>query len=107
MEPYIRLNQKRRTEAFSNFSRDFYKLMNNAVFGKTLENQKKRTDIKLVTQQEQFEKLVAKPQLMDVHIFDEELCAVELQKVKLTINKPCYVGFVVLELAKRHMYKYV
>ena len=106
MAPYITLNQKRRTEARSAFSRDFFKLMNNSVFGKTCENQKKRTDIRLVTTEEQLNKLVSKPHFMDIRVFAEELCAVELQKVRLTINKPFYVGFAVLELAKLHMYEY-
>ena len=87
------------------FEKDFYKLMNNSVFGKTCENQKKRTSIYLINNQQKFRRLVAKPQFMDARIYSENLCAVECQKTKLWINKPFYVGFCILELAKLHMYR--
>ena len=79
--------------------------MNNSVFGKTCENQKKRTSIHLVTDEQKFRQLVAKPQFMDARIYSDNLCAVECQKTRLCINKPFYVGFCVLELAKLHMYR--
>ncbi len=82
--------------------------MNNAVFGKTCENEKKRTNIKLVNDKKKFEELSRKPELMDVRIFEDNkgLCAVELQKLQINITKPNYVGFVILELAKLHMYRH-
>jgi hypothetical protein len=83
--------------------------MNNSVFGKTCENQKKLTNIKLVNDKKKFEELCRKPELMDVRIFEDnkDLSAVELQKLQINITKPNYVGFVILELAKLHMYRYV
>ena len=82
--------------------------MNNTVFGKTSENQKKRTNKKLVNDEKKFEELLRKPEVMDVRIFEDgkDLCAVELQKLRIKITKPSYVGFVILELAKLHMYRY-
>ena len=80
--------------------------MNNAMFGKTCENQKKRTNIRLVQSFTKMLDLVAKPNFRDVRIFGEDLAAVELQKTQVEINKPFYVGFSVLDLSKLHMYRY-
>ena len=107
MAPYIEVNQNKGKEARTDFSKDSYKLMNNSVFGKTCENQKKRTNIKLVNDQAKLLKLVANPELMNVEIFDENMAAVEMQKIKLNISKPFYVGFVILELAKLHIYRFL
>jgi len=107
MAPYIEVNQNKGKEARTEFSKDSYKLLNNSVFGKTCENQKKRTNIKLVNDQAKLMKLVAKQELMNVEIFDENLAAVEMQKIKLNISKPFYVGFVILELAKLHIYRFL
>ena len=71
-----------------------------------MENQKKRTSIQLVTNEQKFGQLVAKPQFMDARIDTETLCAVESQKTRLWIDKPFCVGFCVLELAKLQMYRY-
>ena len=106
MAPYIALNQEKRVNARSGFQKDFHKLMNNSVFGKTCENQKKRTSILLVNEESKFRQLVAKPQFMDARIYSENLCVVESQKLRLWINKPFYLGFCILELAKLHMYRY-
>ena len=107
LKPYIELNQRQRANAKSEFESDFYKLMNNAVFGKTCENQKKRTNIRLVQDLKKMLDLVGKPTFRDVRIFREILAAVELQKTKVQINKPFYIGFAVLDLSKLHMYRCV
>ncbi len=99
------MNQEARAKAISDFESDFYKLMNNAMFGKTCENQKKRTNIQLVQTFQKMLDLVAKANFRDVRIFSEDLAAVELQKTQVEINKPFYVGFSVLELSKLHMYR--
>ena len=96
-----------RANAKSDFESDFYKLMNNAVYGKTCENQKKRTNIRLVQDLKKMLDLVGKPTFRDVRIFGESLAAVELQKTKVQINKPFYIGFAFLDLSKLHMYRYV
>ena len=105
LAPYILLNQEARAKAISDFESDFYKLMNNAMFGKTCENQKKRTNIRLVQSFQKLLELIAKPNFRDVRIFSEDLVAVELQKTQVEINKPFYIGFTVLELSKLHMYR--
>jgi len=107
MKNYVKLNQDNRINAKNEVEQDFFKLMNNSLFGKTCENQKKRTKIKLVNNRQDFQNLVNKPQFMDCRRFSDTLAAVEMQKTQLRINKPSHVGFVVLELAKLIMYEYV
>ena len=108
MEPYIRLNTEFRKKAKSAFEKDFYKLMNNSVFGKTMENLRKRVDIKLVrtdgAENEKLRKIVAKPNFNRRVKFSDELSAIHVNKTKLTLNKPIYVGFSVLDLSKHFMY---
>ena len=86
--------------------KDFHKLMNNAVYGKTCENQRKRTDIHLITDMSKAAKLIIKPHLRYFRMFHENLMVLELKKVKLLLTNPSYVGFVVLELSKLHMMRY-
>jgi hypothetical protein len=105
LKPYIDLNTSLRAAAKNEFEKEFFKLMNNSIYGKTCENQKKRTDIKLITSEEKRKKLTEKPHCMGFRIFDESLVGVEMRKVKTLINKPFYVGFCVLELSKLHMYR--
>ena len=86
--------------------KDFYKLMNNSIYEKTCEKQLKRYDFSWMAHPEEFTKLLSKPQSQDLRLFNEFLVALNLKKVQITINKPFYVGFAVLELSKLHMYKY-
>ena len=95
-----------RLKATNDMEKDFHKLMNNAVYGKTCENQRKRNDIHLVTENEKAERLMDKPHCLDVRMFDERLVGIEMRKVKLLLNKPSYVGFAVLELSKLLMLRY-
>ena len=106
MEPYISMNTRMRAAAKNDMEKDFHKLMNNAVYGKTCENQRKRTDINLVNDRVKAAKVVAKPNCLDARLFNEKLVGIEMQKVKMLLTKPSYVGFVVLELSKLHMLKY-
>ena len=101
------MNTRLRAAAKNDMEKDFHKLMNNAVYGKTCENQRKRTDIRLVNDKEKAAKLLDKPHCIDFSLFDENLVGIELRKVKLLLTKPSYIGFVVLELSKLHMLKYI
>ena len=110
MEPYIRMNTEFRKKSKSAFEKDFYKLMNNSVFGKTMENLRKRVDIKVVRtcgnpkEKEQIRKIIAKPNYDRVVVFSEELSALHSHKTRLKLNKPVYVGMCVLDLSKHLMY---
>ena len=88
LEKYIALNTELRTAARTNFEKDFCKLMNNSVFGKTMENIRKRVNIKLVNNKEKGEKLSAKPNFNHCNIFCENLIAIHMKKMKLLLNKP-------------------
>ena len=111
LKPYIDKNVKLRTQAKNNFEKDFFKLMNNAVFGKTMENIRNRVNVKLVNTGEQLKKLVAKPNYESRKIFNENLVSVHMKKTSLTMNKPVYLGMSILDLSKTLMfdfhYKYI
>ena len=106
LEKYISLNTKLRTEAKNKFEKDFFKLMNNAVFGKTMENIRNRVDIKLVNNKKQAEKLSAKPNFKHCNIFSEDLVAIHMKKTKLDFDKPVYLGMCILDLSKTLMYDF-
>ena len=106
LEPDICMNSRMSPAAKTDMEKDFHKLMNNAVYGKTCENQRKRTDIHLVNNRVKAAKLMDKPHCLDAGIFNEKLVGIEMKKGKMLLTKPSYVGFVVLELSKLHMLKY-
>jgi hypothetical protein len=103
---YIAKNSELRCKARNDFEKDFYKLMNNAVYGKTCENVLKRQDIHLVTDTAKTKKLIDKPHCIGYRIFTRDIAAVAMQKLAAEVNKPTYVGLAVLEYAKLHMYRF-
>ena len=106
LEKYITLNTNLRMEAKNEFEKDFFKLMNNSVFGKTMENIRNRVNIKLVNDKKQAEKLSAKPNFSHCNIFSEDLVAIHMKKTKLDFNKPVYLGMCILDLSKTSMYDF-
>ena len=105
LKPYIDMNTKLRKEAKSEFEKDFFKLMNNSVFGKTMENVRKHRDIKLVTTEEERIKLVSEPNYHAAKHFWDNLLATEMKKAKVKMNKPVYLGISILDISKILMYK--
>ena len=93
-----------RSQAKNSFEKDFFKLMNNSVFGKTMENLRKRTNIKLVTDPKVMTKLAARPTYLSHKIFHENLVAVHIKPVKIRLDNPSYVGMCILDLSKTLMY---
>ena len=106
LKPYIDMNTKLRTKGNNDFEKDFFKLMNNSVFGKTMENIRNRVNIKLVNDREKAKKLTAKPNFKHLNIFCEELIAVHMKKTNLIFNKPVYLGMCILDLSKTIMYEF-
>ena len=106
MKIYIDKNTKLRMKAKNAFEKDFFKLMNNSVFGKTIENMRNRINIHLIKDTEEAEKLVNRPNFDDLKIFDEFLIAIKMKKTKLFFNKPTYVGMSILDLSKTLMYDF-
>ena len=106
LKKYIDFNTEKRKNAKNSFEKDFFKLMNNSVFGKTMENLRKRVDVRLVTNEKKLDKLTAKPTYVSSKIFNENLMAVHKVKEILTLNRPAYVGMCLLDLSKTLMYDF-
>ena len=100
------MNTKLRSEAKSEFEKDFFKLMNNAVFGKMTENVREHKDIKLVVTEEKRKKLTSQPNFMTSTIFSEKFEAIEMRKTSVLMNKPIAVGQSILDKSKELMYEF-
>ena len=106
MEPYIRKNTLLRKDAKNDFEKDFFKLMNNSVFGKTIENIRKRQNVILVDDRKKAFKLSSKPNFDRATIFDEHLVAAHMKKTEVYFNKPIFVGQAILDLSKTLMFDF-
>ena len=106
MKEYIDFNTRLRTAAKNDFEKDFYKLMNNSVFGKTMENIRKHKDIKLADNKEDYLRQVMKPNFKSGNLLGKDLMSCEMGKVKVKMNKPVYLGQVILDLSKTIMYEF-
>ena len=106
MKAYIMPNTRLRKDAKNEFEKDFFKLMNNSVFGKTMENIRNHKDMKLVTSDKKYLKYVMKPNFKDGHPFSKHLFAVEMGKREITMNKPVYLGQAILDLSKTLMHEF-
>ena len=106
LKNYIDFNTQKRKEAKSEFEKDFFKLMNNSVFGKTMENLRKRVNVTLINDPQKLLKHCSKPTYVSSKIFNENLVAVHKIKESLTLDKPAYVGFTILDISKTLMYDF-
>ena len=99
MGSYIDKNTQLRSKSKTKAEKDFFKLMNNSVYGKTVENVKKRVDIELVTNEDTFQKKVNNYKFKEYKVFHENLLAVHNRKCSVLLNKPIYVGATVLDIS--------
>ena len=106
LKPYIDMNTELRKLAKDDFEKDLFKLMNNAVFGKTMENIRKHRDIKLVKTDEKRNKLVSEPNYHTMNYISEDLFIIEMNKTKVKMNKPIYLGLSILDISKILMYEF-
>lgn len=112
LKAYIDLNTEMRNKATSKFEKDLYKLMNNAVYGKTMENVDNRRDIKLITHWERRGRslgantLIARPNFKTCTTFSEDFVAIHMGRTRAHYNKPLYLGFSILELSKTVLYNF-
>ena len=106
LKEYIDVNTELRKKATNDFEKDFFKLMNNAVFGKTIENVRKHRDIKLVKTDKKRNKLVSEPNFHTMKLIDNNLAIIEIRKVKVKMNKPIYLGLSILDISKITMYEF-
>ena len=95
-----------RKKVKNDFEKDLFKLMNNAVFGKTMENVRKHRDIKLVTTDKRKNRLVSEPNYHTTKWFSKKLLAIEMKKTTVKMNKPIYLGLSILETSKTLMYEF-
>ena len=103
MKEYIDTNTELRTHATNKFQKEFFKLMNNSVFGKTMENVRNHRDIKLIVTNARRKKLVSETNYHSSKQFSENLMAIEMRKTRVVMNKPIYLGQVILDLSKTLM----
>ena len=100
------MNTELRKLARNDFEKDLFKLMNNSVFGKTMENIRKHRDIKLVKTDKKRSKLVSEPNYPTINLISEDLSIIEMKKTKVKMNKPIYLGLSILEISKILMYEF-
>ena len=106
LKVYIEMNTELRKKAKNEFEKNFFKLMNNSVFGKTMENVRKHRNIKLCTNREQFIKHVRLPNFKNSIWFTDDLMAVEMAITVVEMNKPVYLGQCILDVSKTLMYQF-
>ena len=106
LKPYIDMNTELRKAAKNDFEKDLFKLMNNSVFGKTMENLRKHRDIKLVTTDKKRSKLVSDPNYHTINLISEDLSIIKIKKTKVKMNKLIYLGLSILEISKILMYEF-
>ena len=100
------MNNKYRTNAQNEFEKNFFKLMNNSVFGKTMENVHNHRDTKLVNTYEKLNKYVNEPNMVNIKYFSKDLLAIEMRKTVIKMYKPLYLGLTILDLSKITMYEF-
>lgn len=109
LKSYVDLNTEKRKMAKNEFEKMFFKLLINAIYGKCMENERKRLDVKLVFKwpgRYSAEALIAKPNFHSRAIFNENLVAIQLSRTEITIRKPIYIGLCVLDISKTLMYDF-
>ena len=106
MKKYIDFNTEKSKNATNNFDKDSFKLMINSVYGKTMENLRKRINVRLVNNENDFLKYTSRPTYVTHRLFDKDYAAVYEIKPVLMLNKPIYVGFTILELSKWMIYDF-
>ena len=106
LKNYIHMNTELRKIAKNDFEKDFFKLMDNAVFGKTMEDVRKHRDIKLVTTDKNRSKLVSEPNYHTMNYISEDLSIIEMKTAKIKMNKSIYLGLSILEISKLLIYEF-
>lgn len=104
LKPFIDFNTSKRKQAKNDFEKSLFKLMNNATFGKFIESQRNRREVRMALTKRRFITLVSKPNFHDFSAFDKAFIAVELKKTSVTLDRPIHCGFTTLCISKAFMY---
>jgi len=105
LTPYIQFNTEKRQQARSDFEKDLYKLLSNAVYGKTIEQLRSSTHIKLISDRQTAECYIRKPTCKTFQIINDDLTMIHLGKRKIKMNKPIFAVMVILDIAKKVVYE--
>ena len=100
------MNTELRKNAKNEFEKNFFKLMNNSAFGKTMENVRNHRDIKLITSDERRKGLVSEPNYHSCKKFSENIMAIEMKKTRVKMTKPSYLGMSILDISKILMHEF-
>ena len=106
LKPYINVNTELRKNAKNEFEKDFYKLKINSIYSKTVQNDRKHRDIKLVTTEYKRNKLASEPNYQSTKCISKYLLVMEMKKIVVKINKPIYLGQAILDLSKTLMFEF-
>ena len=106
LKPYIDKNAELRQNVKSEYEKDFFKLMNNSFFGKTMENVRGHRDVKLIVTEERRKKLVSEPNYDSYKQFSNDLMSIEMRKTEVLMDKPIAVGQAILDISKTLMYEF-
>ena len=106
LKPYIDVNTELRKNEKNDFEKDFFKLMNNSIFGKTMENVRNHRDIKLVTTDKRRSILASEPSYHSTKYISKDLLIIEMKKTEIKMNKPMYLGQAILDTSKTLMYEF-
>ena len=106
LRKYVDFNTEKRRESSDEFNKGLYKLLKNCIYGKSIEKRRKRINVKLINDKKTYQRCLNKPNFISQKIFDKNFVAVHCVKTVLTLNKPIYVGFCILELSKLLMYQF-
>ena len=107
LKPYIDMNTNLRKDAKKDFEKDFFKLMNNSVFGETMENVRNHRDIRVVTTDQKRNILASEPNYHSIKYFSKDLLIMNMKKVEVKMNKPIYLGQTILDISKILMYEFL
>ena len=99
MKPYINFNSKKRKDTTNEADNNHFKLLNNSVYGKTMGYMSKRIKIRVVKSGQDFIKYTSKPTCVNWKVYENNLTAIHKKKISLTLKKPIYAGFKVLEIS--------
>ena len=107
LKVFTDFNTEKRKNSNDEFNKNLYKLLNSCIYGKSIENIRKRINVKLINDKGTYQKIVNKPNFVSRKIIDKNFVVAHCKKKVLTLNKPVYVGFCILELSKLLMYRFL